>query len=68
MRWKLEEARGKHDMIIYKISKDIKVKRMLRLIRKYLQSGIMINGAVEISEEGTPQGGPLSPLLYNIIR
>lgn len=52
---------------MYKLSKDIKDKRVLRLIRKYLQSGIMINGIVVTNEEGTPQGGPLSPLLSNIM-
>lgn len=52
---------------MYKLSKDIKDKRVLKLIRKYLQSGIMINGIVVSNEEGTPQGGPLSPLLSNII-
>ena len=52
---------------MYKLSKDIKDKRVLKLIRKYLQSGIMINGIVTSSEVGTPQGGPLSPLLSNIM-
>lgn len=52
---------------MYKLSRDIRDKRVLRLIRKYLQSGIMINGIVVTSEEGTPQGGPLSPLLSNIM-
>ena len=52
---------------MYKLSRNIKDKRVLRLIRKYLQSGIMINGIVVTSEEGTPQGGPLSPLLSNIM-
>ena len=56
-----------HDILMYKLSKDIKDKRVLKLIRKYLQSGIMINGIVVSNEEGTPQGGPLSPLLSNII-
>ena len=52
---------------MYKLSRDIKDKRVLRLIRKYLQSGIMINGIVVTNEEGTPQVGPLSPLLSNIM-
>lgn len=56
-----------HDILMYKLSKDIKDKRVLKLIRKYLQSGIMINGIVVSNEEGTPQGGTLSPLLSNII-
>lgn len=56
-----------HDKLMYKLSKDIEDKRVLRLIRKYLQSGIMINGVVVSNVEGTPQGGPLSPLLSNII-
>ena len=56
-----------HDILMYKLSKDIKYKRVLKLIRKYLQSGIMINGIVVSNEEGTPQGGPLSPLLSNIM-
>ena len=56
-----------HDILMYKLSRNIKDKRVLRLIRKYIQSGIMINGIVVTSEEGTPQGGPLSPLLSNIM-
>ena len=56
-----------HDILMYKLSRDIKDKRVLKLIRKYLQSGIMINGIVVANEEGTPQGGPLSPLLSNIM-
>lgn len=56
-----------HDILMYKLSKDIRDKRVLKLIRKYLQSGIMINGIVVTNEDGTPQGGPLSPLLSNIM-
>ena len=56
-----------HDILMYKLSKDIKDKRTLKLIRKYLQSGIMINGVIISNKEGTPQGGPLSPLLSNIM-
>lgn len=56
-----------HDILMYKLSRDIKDKRVLKLIRRYLQSGIMINGIVVANQEGTPQGGPLSPLLSNIM-
>jgi RNA-directed DNA polymerase len=56
-----------HDILMYKLSKDIHDKRVLKLIRRYLQSGIMINGVIVANEEGTPQGGPLSPLLSNIM-
>ena len=56
-----------HDVLMNKLSKKIKDKRVLKLIRKYLESGIMINGLEQASEEGMPQGGPLSPLLSNIM-
>ena len=63
-RYRLEKFFDKvnHDILMYKLSKHIKDKRVLKLIRKYLQSGIMINGIVVSNEEGTPQEGPLSPL------
>lgn len=56
-----------HDKLMGTLAKRIEDKRLLKLIRKYLESGIMINGIVTTSEEGTPQGGPLSPLLSNIV-
>lgn len=56
-----------HDRLMGTLAKRIEDKRLLKLIRKYLKSGIMINGVVASSEEGTPQGGPLSPLLSNIV-
>ena len=56
-----------HDILMNKLEKKIKDKRLLSLIRKYLKSGILINGVSVASEEGTPQGGPLSPLLANIM-
>lgn len=56
-----------HDILMGKLEKKIKDKRLLSLIRKYLKSGILINGLAVASEEGTPQGGPLSPLLANIM-
>jgi group II intron reverse transcriptase/maturase len=56
-----------HDKLMRLLSETIKDGRVLSMIRKYLQSGIMINGIVKESEEGTPQGGNLSPLLSNIM-
>lgn len=56
-----------HDILMGKLEKKIKDKRLLSLIRKYLKSGILINGVSVTSAEGTPQGGPLSPLLANIM-
>lgn len=55
-----------HDKLMYFVEKQISDKRVLHLIRRYLLSGIMINGIFEKSEQGTPQGGNLSPLLSNI--
>lgn len=56
-----------HDKLMRLLSKRIKDGRVLSLLRKYLQSGVMINGVVIDTEEGTPQGGNISPLLSNII-
>ncbi len=56
-----------HDILMSKLAKDISDKRILKLIRRYLQSGAMINGCCVCTEEGTPQGGPISPLLANIM-
>ena len=56
-----------HDILMGKLEKKIKDKRLLSLIRKYLKSGLLINGVSVTSAEGTPQGGPLSPLLANIM-
>ena len=56
-----------HDILMERLSRKIKDKRVLKLIRKYLESGIMVNGIRVNNEEGTPQGGPLSPLLSNIM-
>ena len=56
-----------HDKLMGKLAKDIQDKRLLLLIRRYLNAGIMLNGCRVRSEEGTPQGGPLSPLLSNIV-
>lgn len=56
-----------HDRLMSTLAKRVKDKPLLKLIRKYLQAGVMINGVVSSTEEGTPQGGPLSPLLSNIV-
>jgi group II intron reverse transcriptase/maturase len=55
-----------HDILMGRIGKVIRDKRVLGLIGKYLRRGAMVEGVVVASEEGTPQGGPLSPLLANI--
>jgi RNA-directed DNA polymerase len=58
--------RVNHDILMNRIAKSIRDKRLLRLIGAYLRAGVMLEGVVMPSEEGTPQGGPLSPLLANI--
>ncbi len=55
-----------HDMLLNLLRQTIKDERVIKLIKKYLKSGIMENGVIVRTEKGTPQGGPLSPLLANI--
>ena len=55
-----------HEILIGMLRKQIKDERVIRLIRKNLKSGVMINGLISPTTEGTPQGGNLSPLLSNI--
>ncbi len=59
--------RVNHDVLMGRLAKRIEDKRMLRLIRRYLEAGMMANGVVIERHEGTPQGGPLSPLLANVL-
>ena len=59
--------RVNHDRLMAKLAERISDKRMLKLIRTFLQAGVMENGLVSSVDEGTPQGGPLSPLLSNIV-
>lgn len=56
-----------HDKLMSLIAKKVKDKKILLLIRRYLQAGVMIDGLVSPNEKGTPQGGNLSPLLSNIM-
>ncbi len=58
--------RVNHDILMARVARKVKDKRILLLIRRYLQVGIMEDGLIKASTEGTPQGGPLSPLLANI--
>ncbi len=59
--------RVNHDLLMEKLSKKIDDGRVLRLIRRYLEAGMMADGIVSQRTEGTPQGGPLSPLLSNVL-
>ncbi len=56
-----------HDALMARVGRAVKDRRVRRLIHLYLISGVMVEGVVVASEEGTPQGGPLSPLLSNIM-
>jgi RNA-directed DNA polymerase len=59
--------RVNHDRLMSRLAHRIEDKRVLKIIRAFLNSGIMVNDLVEYPGEGTPQGGPLSPLLSNIV-
>jgi len=59
--------RVNHDKLMGQIAKRVEDKRLLKLIRAFLNAGVMENGLVSRSVEGTPQGGPLSPLLSNLV-
>ncbi len=59
--------RVQHDVLLSRVARKVRDKRMLKLIGRYLRAGVMVNGIVQPSHEGTMQGGPLSPLLANVL-
>lgn len=59
--------RCQHDVLMSRVARKVRDKRLLTLIGRYLRAGVMVEGVLHASEEGTPQGGPLSPLLANIL-
>ena len=59
--------RVNHDKLLGQVAKHVSDKRVLKLLRAFLTAGVMENGLVSPVEEGTPQGGPLSPLLSNLV-
>ena len=56
-----------HDVLMHRVARKVRDKRVLKLIGKYLRAGVMINGRLQQTRKGVPQGGPLSPLLANIL-
>ncbi len=59
--------RVNHNILMDRVARKVRDKRVLKLIRRYLKAGILVGGVVEVPQQGTPQGGPLSPLLSNIL-
>lgn len=56
-----------HDVLMHRVARRVRDKRVLRLIGKYLRAGVVVNGRLQHTPRGVPQGGPLSPLLANIL-
>jgi RNA-directed DNA polymerase len=59
--------RVNHDVLLDRLNRRIGDRAVLRLVRRYLEAGVMVHGVVQERYEGTPQGGPLSPLLANVL-
>lgn len=58
---------AQHDVLMRRVALKVSDRRVLGLIGKYLRAGVMVEGVLQSTEEGTPQGGPPSPLLANIL-
>ena len=56
-----------HDLLMERVGREVEDRRVLKLIRRYLEAGLMVGGAHSPRLEGTPRGGPLSPLLSNVL-
>ncbi len=56
-----------HDVLMVRVGREVRDKRLLKLMGSYLRAGVAIGGRIESTSEGVPQGGPLSPLLANIL-
>jgi RNA-directed DNA polymerase len=56
-----------HDVLMHRVARKVRDECVLRLIGKYLRAGVMVNGRLQVTRKGVPQGGPLSPLLANIL-
>lgn len=59
--------RVNHDILMQRVKERVKDSRVLRLVNRFLKAGVMVEGEYEPTQEGTPQGGPLSPLLANLL-
>ena len=59
--------RVQHDVVMCCVSRKVHDRRLLQLIGRYLRAGVMVEGVLQPTGEGSPQGGPLSPLLSNIL-
>jgi RNA-directed DNA polymerase len=59
--------RVNHDLLMTRLGRKVQDKRVLKLIQGYLRAGVLMDGRIEASQQGVPQGGPLSPLLANIL-